>query len=143
MRVNPRYRYEELASFITTLIENGTLLPGSRVPSLREISKQRRTSLTTALQAYRLLEDRGILEARPQSGFYVSKGGPVSLETPEISKPPGKATSVAIAGIALKLLEYAADPQLIPLGCAIPSAKLLAAGRLDRFLARARAGQGH
>lgn len=137
MRVNPRYRYEELASFITTLIENGTLLPGSRVPSLREISKQRRTSLTTALQAYRLLEDRGILEARPQSGFYVSKGGPVSLETPEISKPPGKATSVAIAGIALKLLEYAADPQLIPLGCAIPSAKLLAAGRLDRFLARA------
>src|SRR6266853_3501265 len=137
MRADPLYRYEELASFITGLVDKGTLQPGARVPSLRQISTQRQTSLSTALQAYRLLEDRGILEARPQSGFYVAKGGPGSLETPTMSKPPGKATTVAVSGVALKLLEYAADPQLIPLGCAIPSAELLAAGRLDRFLARA------
>ena len=93
-------------------------------------------SLSTALQAYRLLEDRGVLEARPQSGFYVAKRSAISLETPTISKPSGKATSVAISGTLLKLLEYAADPRLVPLGCAIPSAELLAAGRLDRFLAR-------
>ncbi len=137
MRADPRYRYEELASFITELVEHGTLLPGSRVPSLRQISEQRKFSLSTALQAYRLLEDRGILEARPQSGFYVAKGATVSLEPPTISKPPGKATRVAVSGDVLKLLEYAADPRLIPLGCAIPSTELLAAGRLDRFLARA------
>jgi DNA-binding transcriptional MocR family regulator len=133
----PRYRYEELASFITALVDNGALRPGSRAPSLRQISKQRRTSLSTALQAYRLLEDRGILEARPQSGFYVARGGSISLAAPTISKPPGKATSVALSGVLLKLLEHAADPRLVPLGCAIPSAELLAAGRLDRFLARA------
>src|SRR5262249_22812143 len=131
------YRYEELATFITRLVDRGTLLPGARIPSLRQISKQRRTSLSTALHAYRLLEDRGVIEARPQSGFYVAAAGRVSLEAPKISKPPARATRVAVSGVILKLLEYAADPGFVPLGCAIPSAELLAAGRLDRFLARA------
>jgi DNA-binding transcriptional MocR family regulator len=136
MRANERYRYEELAAFITGLVENGTLSAGARVPSLRQISRQRRISLSSALQAYRLLEDRGILEARPQSGYYIASGRSV-LKEPAISKPPGRATSVAISGTVLKLLEYAADPRLIPLGCAIPSTELLASGGLDRFLARA------
>jgi len=143
VRADPVHRYEELANFITRLVDSGTLRPGSRAPSLRQISEQRRTSLSTALQAYRLLEDRGVLEARPQSGFYVARRGPaVSLKTPTPSKPPGKAVSVAVSGVLLKLLEYASDPRLVPLGCAIPSKELLAAGRLDRFLARAARQKG-
>jgi DNA-binding transcriptional MocR family regulator len=136
VRENPVYRYEELAAFITGLVDDGTLTAGSRVPSLRQISRQRRISLSSALQAYRLLEDRGVIEARPQSGYYVARGL-VSLREPAISKPPGRAISVAVSGTILKLLEYAADPGLIPLGCALPNAELLASGRLDRFLARA------
>ena len=142
MRIQPQFRYEEVASFITALVDSGTLSPGSRVPSLREISKRRQVSLSTALQAYRLLEDRGVLEAKPQSGHYVAKRGAVLLGTPAISKPPGKATSIAISGMMAKLLQYAADPRFVPLGCAIPSAELLAAGRLDRFLARAARTKG-
>ncbi|MHB8733123.1 MAG: aminotransferase-like domain-containing protein [bacterium] len=141
MREKP-LRYEQLAGFIAGLVDGGTLAPGARVPSLREISRQRETSLSTALQAYRLLEDRGVLEARPQSGFYVATGQPVSRRLPAASKPPGRATSVAVSGVVLKLLEHAADPKLVPLGCAIPSAELLASARLDRFLARAARTKG-
>jgi DNA-binding transcriptional MocR family regulator len=137
MRAESNYRYQEVANFITTLVDNGTLVLGSRAPSLRRICQQRRISLSTALQAYRLLEDRGVLEARPQSGYYVARGRANSLKTPALSRPPAKPTTVAVAGVLLKLLEYAGDPTLVPLGCAIPSAELLAAGRLDRFLARA------
>ena len=142
MREKPLCRYEQLAGFIAGLVDGGTLAPGSRVPSLREISRQHETSLTTALQAYRLLEDRGVLEARPQSGFYVATGQPVSRQLPTASKPPAKAASVAVSGVVLKLLEHAADPKLVPLGCAIPSAELLASARLDRFLARAARTKG-
>jgi DNA-binding transcriptional MocR family regulator len=131
------YRYEETARFITDLVDKGTLIAGARVPSLRQLTTQRGVSLSTALQAYRALEDRGILQARPQSGFYVARDAPILLETPTMSRPPTRATTVAVSGVAPKLLEYAADPDLIPLGCAIPDAELLAAGRLDRFLARA------
>src|SRR5262244_370970 len=104
------FRYEETARFITDLVDNGTLVPGARVPSLRQITRQRGVSLSTALQAYRALEDRGVVQARPQSGFYVAKGAPVVLGTPTISRPPGRATTVSVAGVVPKLLEYAADP---------------------------------
>ncbi len=137
MRLGPHYRYQEVANFITALVDNGTLGLGSRAPSLRQICQQRRISLSTALHAYRLLEDRGVLEARPQSGYYVATGRANALKAPAISRPPAKPTTVAVSGLLLKLLEYAGDPALVPLGCAIPSADMLAAGRLDRFLARA------
>src|ERR1700712_3180575 len=99
MRANPVHRYEELAGYITTLVDNGTLRPGARVPSLREIGRQRRASLSTALQAYRLLEDQGIIEARPRSGFVVAKGGPVLIEPPVLSQPPNTPVNVTISGM--------------------------------------------
>src|SRR5947209_19404027 len=113
-RLAPAYRYEATARFITDLVDNGTLIPGARVPSLRQITKQRGVSLSTALQAYRTLEDRGILQARPQSGFYVAKGAPVLLEAPSISKPSGRPTTDAVSGVIPKLIEYAGDPALVP-----------------------------
>jgi DNA-binding transcriptional MocR family regulator len=137
MRIEANYRYQDVAHFITTLVDNGTLPLGSRAPSLRQICRQHRISLSTALQAYRLLEDHGVLEARPQSGYYVARGRASSLKTPAISRPSAKPTTVALAGLRLDLLEYARDPTLVPLGSALPGAELLAAGRLDRFLARA------
>ena len=131
------FRYEELAGFITGLVDGGTLRPGMRAPSIRSIAVQRRTSISTVLQGYRLLEDRGVLEARPKSGFYVAHRASALLATPSASNPPARPTKVAVAGGILQLLEYAGRPELVPLGCAIPSAELLAAGKLDRFMARA------
>jgi DNA-binding transcriptional MocR family regulator len=142
MRAHSRFRYEEVADLIARLVDSGTLAPGSRAPSLREISEQQRVSLSTALQAYRLLEDRGVLQARPQSGHYVAKRIPIHLATPAISNPPAKATPVAVAATLLRLHQYSVDPRLVPLGWAIPNAELLAAARLDRFLARAARTKG-
>jgi DNA-binding transcriptional MocR family regulator len=137
MRAEANYRYQDVAHFITALVDNGTLPLGSRAPSLRQISRQHRISLSTALQAYRVLEDHGVLEARPQSGYYVAGHRASSLKTPTISRPSAKPIAVAISGLRLELLEHARDPTLVPLGSAIPGAELMAAGRLDRFLARA------
>lgn len=127
---------------IAALVDSGTLSPGSRAPSLREISRQQRISLSTALQAYRLLEDRGVLEARPQSGHYVAARAGSQLATPTTSNPPGRAAPITISATLLRLQENSADPRLVPLGAAIPNAKLLAAARLDRFLARAARTKG-
>ena len=129
------YRYQELARFITTLVDRGTLIPGARAPSLREISRDRNVSMATALQAYRLLEDRGVLQARAQSGFYVAQRLP-PRQAPSTSRPPARASEVSVSDVIVKLLEHASDPDLVPLGCAVPSADLLCAGRLDRLLAR-------
>ena len=142
MRSNSQFRYEEVADLIAGLVDSGTLSRGSRAPSLREISKQQQVSLSTALQAYRLLEDRGVLEARPQSGHYVTARAALRLETPAMSQPPGKAAPVVISPTLSKVMQYSVDPRFVPLGGAIPSPELLAAARLDRFLARAARTRG-
>ena len=137
MSGSSRHRYEVLADVISQAVEGGALLPGTRAPSLRNLCKDHGASLSTALQAYQLLEDRGILQARPRSGFYVARRPATALRAPAVSSPSGTPTRISISTTAQRLLEFAADPRLVPLGCAIPSAELLAGGRLDRFLARA------
>ncbi|WP_088344758.1 MULTISPECIES: PLP-dependent aminotransferase family protein [Rhodomicrobium] len=131
------YRYEALAEIVSGLLDSGVLRAGMRAPSIRRIAADHSLSISTVLHAYRLLEDRGILEARPKSGFYVVAGGAKSRDTPKPSKPRRAPTDVTVSRGVLSLLDYAARPDIVPLGCAIPSADLLAAGGLDRFLARA------
>src|SRR5580698_6068516 len=89
------YLYEQLAELIVGMIENGALEPGMRLPSVRAVSEEHRISIATALQAYRLLEDRGVLVARPQSGFYVAAKHRGTLALPSASRPRAKASTVS------------------------------------------------
>ena len=131
------YRYEQLAELIVGMIDKGALAPGMRLPSVRAVSEQHRISISTALQAYRLLEDRGVLVARPQSGFYVAAARRGALALPSASRPRTKASTVSISGAVAALLEHASNSALVPLGCAVPDAALLQSKRLDLALARA------
>jgi len=49
--------YEEIAARIGALIDRGTYLPGDRIPSIRELSRQLRVSVSTVMEAYAHLED--------------------------------------------------------------------------------------
>jgi DNA-binding transcriptional MocR family regulator len=133
----PTYRYEQLAEFMLGLIDNGTLAAGTRLPSVREVSEERRVSISTVLQAYRQLENRGSIVARPKSGFYVAASYGATLAIPSASRPRAKASTVSISGAVAALLEHASNPALVPLGCAVPEAALLQSKRLDLALARA------
>lgn len=137
MPATDRPRYAELADRIAALVEGGTLPPGSRIPSLRETCVQQGVSLSTALHAYRVLERRGVLESRPKSGYYVSAAHPNALAAPARARVSRRPVDVSVSAVVKDLLQYVSDPSLVPLGCAIPSTELLAAGRLDRHLARA------
>ncbi|MGJ4996502.1 GntR family transcriptional regulator [Bradyrhizobium sp. HKCCYLS3077] len=79
--------YEALANRIAALVDDGVLRAGMRAPSVRSFAAQHGVSLTTALQAYRLLEDRGVLEARPKSGFYVMVRPHQQRALPTVSQP--------------------------------------------------------
>ena len=65
------FLYEIGANMITNLVGQGTLRPGDRMPSIRKMRFQQRVSISTVMKAYYLLENRGLVEARPQSGFYI------------------------------------------------------------------------
>ncbi|TJZ72987.1 aminotransferase-like domain-containing protein [Chitiniphilus eburneus] len=69
MHTEPLYR--QLASHYLHAIQAGTLRPGERMPSVRVLMQRHDVSLSTALQVCRHLESRGVLEARPRSGYFV------------------------------------------------------------------------
>ncbi len=119
---------------IIDMIDKGALAPGMRLPSVRAVSEQHCISISTALQAYRVLEDRGVLVARPQSGFYVAAARRGAFALPSTSRPRTKASTVSISGAVAALLEHASNSALIPLGCAVPDAALLQSKRLDLAL---------
>ncbi|MGB5207282.1 MAG: winged helix-turn-helix domain-containing protein, partial [Azonexus sp.] len=89
---NELLRYEKLAGDLEGMIASGVLRHGDRLPSLRRLAGERRLSVSTVVQALRQLEDRGLVEARPQSGYFVRRAlppraEPVSRSTPEAAVP--------------------------------------------------------
>ena len=64
--------YLQIAESIATPIRAGTLTRGERIPSVRELARRHRVSLGTVMQAYRMLEDSRLIEARPRSGYFVA-----------------------------------------------------------------------
>ena len=128
--------YVRIAENVTRQVARGALRPGDRVPSLRQLSRQQRVSVSTALQAYLWLESRGQLEARPQSGFYVRT--PYSSLVPEPQFDPRRSapSSGGSNAILADLIESANDPASIPFGAGCASPDLFPHRRLNLILRR-------
>lgn len=127
--------YEEVAGKINYLIEQGTLRPGDRVPSIRSLSKQLQVSVNTVKEAYSLLEDRRMLEARPQSGYYV-RARFAELPAEPVVDSPINPSEVSLSKIYRVVMRDLLDPGLLQLGIAIPNPGLLPIEKLNRMLAR-------
>jgi len=126
--------YEQVAVKITKLITEGTLRPGERVPSVRKLQKQLGVSVSTILHSYFLLEDKGLIEARPQSGFYVRFNRRELPPEPKMSAPSSAATTVDVGELALEVHEKIVDPGVVPLGAATPGHHLLPTKKLMKIL---------
>ncbi len=128
------YLYEQVASELAELVRQGTFRPGERIPSVRQLSRQRKISITTVLQAYMLLEDQGLIETRPQSGYYVRDKLPQQLPEPEMSTPVQDPTLVSVRELVMMVLKDSTNPDLIQLGAAIPNTELVIPTRLNRIM---------
>jgi DNA-binding transcriptional MocR family regulator len=131
------YRYQELAGQLAELIRQGTYSPGERIPSVRQMSRQQDVSLSTVLQAYLQLENQGLIEARPQSGYFVRKRAVTRPPEPEISTPETDPRQVSLHELVMMLLRDAANPDLVQLGAALPNPLYLPIEKINRYLANA------
>lgn len=129
-----RKLYEQVADYIAQLIQGGTFRPGERIPSVRQMSKQKRVSVTTVLQAYGLLEDQGLVQARPQSGYYVRRPASPVCPEPLISSLESDPTEVSIQKLTMMVMSDLFNPSLVPLGAAAPNAGLLPSRKLNQIL---------
>ena len=85
----PSPLYQALADELRGAMSDGRLAAGARLPSVREAAGSRGLSINTVLAAYRRLEACGLVEARPQSGYFVRSRLP--SPPPQPSALPGEA----------------------------------------------------
>lgn len=134
--------YEKVASHIASLVERGTLRPGDRVPSVRKLSRQQGVSVATVLMAYLHLENRGLIEARPQSGHYVRAKRRSTLPEPRAPRPCTTASKVSVGSLVAKVYGASRDPHIVPFGAAYPSPELLPTDKMNRILSSIARGAG-
>ncbi|WP_306602484.1 PLP-dependent aminotransferase family protein [Azonexus sp.] len=130
-------RYQALAEHTEQLIAQGILRAGERLPSIRETCRTRQVSPITVTQAYYLLESRGLIEARPRSGYFVRARLTPALPEPAMTQPVDGATELQISDFIFRILDSVKDSSVIPLGSSFPSPYLFPLAKLGRFLAQA------
>ncbi|TYP65193.1 GntR family transcriptional regulator MpaR [Stutzerimonas stutzeri] len=128
-------RYEKFADEIAELIRSGVLAPGEKVPSVRHASRTYGVSPSTVFQAYYLLEDRGLIQARARSGYFVREHARRLLPEPEISPRLSETTDVDVSELVFSVLASLRDPDTVPFGSAFPSPDLFPLQRLARSMA--------
>ncbi len=127
-------RYQELADRLSALIQQGTYPSGERIPSVREMSRQQGVSISTVLQAYYLLEDQGLIEARPQSGYYVRAQLAQRLPEPDISSPRRDPSQVSLHELVMIIMRDSLNPGLVQLGAALPILDAQVTQKINRII---------
>lgn len=128
-------RYIEIADALAELIARASLRAGDPLPSVRVAASRHRVSKGTIVHAYSVLEARGLVDARPQSGFYVRAGSRFASPLPQsdLTRP-----SVVRFGSLEHVRDTLGDlvgSRITSLGSSFPDPALFPLDSLNRALA--------
>ena len=132
------FLYNQIVSRLAFQIQTQVLKPGDKLPSVRALSQEQRISVSTAFKAYSELENKGLVEARPRSAFYVrgplkrtafSRLAPSPADMEEQPSP-----LVAFPQVLREVYGTLADPHLIKLSLSTPTLNLIPFARLNMAL---------
>lgn len=129
--------YLEVSDRIETLIEKRALKVGDKLLSVRALSKEQGISLSTAFQAYYHLESKGLIEARPQSGYYVRYSPQHMLSIPMVGKAADEVVPVSIDDMISSVYKDLRSDRLLNFALGSPSHELLPAAKLNKSVVQA------
>lgn len=93
-----------LAETMAALIRSGDLIPGARLPTVREIARLMGCSQGTVATAWTSLRDKGFVETRRRGGTFVTGASDYDTELARPDKP----------ALTWNLASTASDPQFHP-----------------------------
>ncbi|SIT00574.1 transcriptional regulator, GntR family [Thalassolituus maritimus] len=104
------HQYQILEDLLAEQIVEGRLNAGDRLPSVRVLCERHDLAKGTVLHALSRLEARGLVAARPRSGYYVTeRGAPVSA-TPRPAAP----VNARVSPLLMDLMQNGAAFDLVP-----------------------------
>ncbi|RMV80756.1 Transcriptional regulator, GntR family/aminotransferase, partial [Pseudomonas savastanoi pv. glycinea] len=130
-------RYEKFAADISEMIRSGVLPAGEKVPSVRVASRTYSVSPATVFKAYYLLEDKGLIQARARSGYYVREHAANALTEPELVRHTSEGTELGVSDLIFSVLGSLKNPDTVPFGSAFPSPHLYPLPRLAKSMSSA------
>jgi DNA-binding transcriptional MocR family regulator len=125
--------YMQIAGIIEQQIKNNVLKIGDKLPSLRVICNKHGVSMSTALQSYFHLEKKGLIESRPQSGYFISYAHRHFPPTPDTSKPRFTHGMEDIEHIIATVSENASKAKLL-LSSGAPAIDYLPVAKLNKAM---------
>lgn len=131
------HKYTEVADRIEALIEKQILKVGDKLLSVRALSKEQGISLSTAFQAYYTLEGKGLIEARPQSGYYVKFSRNHILDLPKVCEPPEDAIPVSVDEMINNVYMDFSNQKILNFSMGAPSVGLLPTAKLNKAVTHA------
>jgi DNA-binding transcriptional MocR family regulator len=127
--------YHRVAAGLEKAILGGSLRSGDRLPSVRQLCQQHGVSASTVTLAYRWLENRALVEARPKSGYFVALRH-AALPEPELDTRMSSAGFVTPDDITRQFLLGSDDALALPSFRCVPSRPLLPEAKLRHLSAR-------
>jgi DNA-binding transcriptional MocR family regulator len=132
--IKPDHKYVEVAERIESLIGKRVLKIGDKLLSVRALSKEQGISLSTSFQAYYHLESKGLIEARPQSGYYVKYSPEHTFDLPKVCEPTDDVLPVSVDDMINSVYRDLNAKGIVNFSVAIPSIKLLPTAKLNKAL---------
>lgn len=129
--------YISVAERIEQQIMDKVLNIGDKLPSVRMLSKQHGISISTILQAYYHLEGKGLIESRPQSGYYVRFNPSRFPQRIGKSNPPQTAKNKSVEAIISEVYDDLSMPGVIGFSLSVPAPEILPLARLNKAMIQA------
>ena len=136
--------YLQVADGIEKMIAGEILRIGDKLPSVRVLSEEYGISMGTAFQAYYHLEGKGLIEARPKSGYYVRFNHRRFPAVPQMLQPEPVTTDVTVQEMVMRILKSTASDNVTNFALASPAIELLPTAKLNKSVVHAlRNGKDH
>lgn len=136
-------RYQYIAEELSKQIQGELYRPGEKIPGTRALAERFGVSINTVLQAQKILENQGLIESVPRSGFFVrwpqkprQKRHSANDEKPKLNFKPVPAL-VEKQRLVMDLIHATQREDLVQLGAALPDQDFLPSEDIRKALTRA------
>jgi DNA-binding transcriptional MocR family regulator len=131
------FLYEKIAFRFQSQLTQGLLKPGDKLPSVRALSREQGISISTAYKSYVELENMGMVEARPKSGYYVKFSPAKVAGSPDVKPPLKSSHEASVTEMIAMVYQNMPEESVLKLSRAAPPLNLIPLAKLNRSMIEA------
>jgi DNA-binding transcriptional MocR family regulator len=124
--------YIQVSDGLEKMIEEEILAIGDKLPSVRLLSNEYGISIGTAFQAYYNLERKGLIEARPRSGYFVRFNRHRFPKLPEQIRPEETSHEVTVNEMISSIYADISSKDVTNFALSVPDLSLLPFAKINK-----------